>query len=128
MSNTDIVRGFYAALSAGDAASALGLMSADIEWVAMWPYRAAGRGPQHVAEGVFMKLQQEWRSFQIMPAEFVAEGNAVLSVGRFTGVHATTGKDVDCAYAHLWTIEAGRITRFRQYIDTLAVAEARGAA
>ena len=29
------------------------------------------------------------------------------------------------AYAHVWTVKDGKITRFRQYIDTLAIAEAR---
>ena len=28
----------------------------------MWPYKAAGRGPQHVAEVVLMPLMKEWRS------------------------------------------------------------------
>jgi ketosteroid isomerase-like protein len=36
-----------------------------------------------------------------------------------------SGKPVDAAYAHVWTVREGRIQRFRQYIDALAVAEAR---
>jgi ketosteroid isomerase-like protein len=120
----DTVVAFYAALGAGDAMSALGLMSRDIEWLAMWPYRPDRRGPQKVAEGVFMKLRQDWHAFKIEPSEYVAEGDAVLSVGRFTGVHGSTGKSVDAGYAHLWTVRDGQITRFRQYIDTLAIAQA----
>jgi pimeloyl-ACP methyl ester carboxylesterase/ketosteroid isomerase-like protein len=120
----DIIRTFYAALAAGDAGSALALMSADIEWVAMWPYKARGPGPQNVAEGVFMPLQKDFKTFEIVPSEYVTEGDLVLSIGRFHGVHAATCKSVDAAYAHLWTVRGGRITRFRQYIDTLAIAEA----
>jgi ketosteroid isomerase-like protein len=120
----DTVVAFYAALGAGDAASALGLMSPDIEWLAMWPYRTDGRGPQKVAEGVFMKLQQDWGAFKIEPSEYMAEGDSVLSVGRFTGVFGATGKTADAGYAHLWTVRDGQITRFRQFIDTLAIAQA----
>ncbi len=120
----DTIRSFYSALSAGDGAAALALMSADIEWVAMWPYRASGPGPQNVAEGVFIPLQKDWETFEIVPSEYVIEENAVLSVGRFRGVHGTTGKPVDAAYAHLWTVRDGQITRFRQFIDTLAIAQA----
>jgi ketosteroid isomerase-like protein len=120
----DTIRSFYAALAAGDAASALGLMSADIEWVAMWPYKARGPGPQNVAEGVFIPLQQDWEKFEIVPSEYVVEADAVLSIGRFRGVHGATGKSVDAAYAHLWTVRNGQITRFRQFIDTLAIAKA----
>jgi ketosteroid isomerase-like protein len=120
----EIIRSFYSALAAGDAASALGLMSADIEWVAMWPYKASGPGPQNVAEGVFIPLQKDWDRFEIVPSEYLVEEDSVLSIGRFRGVHGATGKSVDAAYAHLWTVRDGQITRFRQFIDTLAIAQA----
>ncbi len=120
----ETIRSFYAALAAGDAASALGLMSADIEWVAMWPYKARGPGPQSVAEGVFVPLQRDWERFEIIPSEYLVEAEAVLSIGRFRGVHGATAKSVDAAYAHLWTVRDGQITRFRQFIDTLAIAQA----
>jgi ketosteroid isomerase-like protein len=32
---------------------------------------------------------------------------------------------VNAAYAHVWDVADGKIQRFRQYIDTLAVWEAR---
>jgi ketosteroid isomerase-like protein len=120
----ETIRSFYSALAAGDAGSALGLMSADIEWVAMWPYKASGPGPQRVAEGVFIPLQKDWGTFEIVPSEYLVEEDAVLSIGRFRGVHGATGKSVDAAYAHLWTVRDGQITRFRQFIDTLAIAQA----
>lgn len=120
----DTIRSFYSALAAGDAASALGLMSADIEWVAMWPYKASGPGPRNVAEGVFVPLQKDWERFAIVPTEYLVEDDAVLSIGRFQGVHGATGKSVDAGYAHLWTVRDGQITRFRQFIDTLAIAQA----
>ena len=120
-----IVRNFYAALRSGDAAGVLGLMSDDIEWVTMWQYKVVGRGPDKVAEGVLMPLMKEWKSFEFIPIEFIVDGDSVVSLGRFVGVHGVTGKTADARYAHVWTVADGRITRFRQYIDTLAVAEAR---
>ena len=122
---TDVVRDFYAKLSAGDAPGALSLMASDIEWITMWHYKVEGRGPGPVAEGLFKPLMAEWTSFSLVPAEFITEGEIVVSLGDFTGVHARTGKTSDARYAHIWTVEDGKITRFRQYIDTLAIAEAR---
>ncbi|MCJ8144100.1 nuclear transport factor 2 family protein [Ancylobacter sp. A5.8] len=125
ISASDTVRDFYEKLSKGDAPGALGLMASDIEWTTMWHYKVEGRGPEKVAEGLFKPLMAEWSSFSLVPAEFIAEGETVVSLGEFTGVHGATGKTSRARYAHVWTIHNGKITTFRQYIDTLAIAEAR---
>ena len=122
---TDIARSFYNKLKAGDAAGALDLMAPDIEWITMWHYKVDGRGPERVAEGLFKPLAAEWSSFALVPTEFLADGENVVSLGDFTGVHGVTGKKAEARYAHIWTVKDGKITRFRQYIDTLAIAEAR---
>ena len=121
----DIVRSFYDKLKAGDAPGALGLMSDDIEWITMWHYKVTGRGPERVAEGLFKPLMAEWTSFTLEPTEFIVDGRTVVSLGHFTGVHGSTGKQTEARYAHVWTVKDDKIARFRQYIDTLAIAEAR---
>ena len=126
-SPTDIVRAFYDALAAGDAPAALGLMAPDIEWTTMWHYRVEGRGPAAVAEGLFKPLMAEWSRFALVPEEFIAEGDRVVSLGTFTGTHGNTGKTARARYAHVWTVRGRQVAAFRQYIDTLAVAEARHA-
>lgn len=122
---TEIVRRFYDKLKAGDAPGALDLMAPDIEWITMWHYKVNGRGPERVAEGLFKPLTAEWSSFALVPTEFIADGDTVVSLGDFTGVHGATGKKAAARYAHVWTVKDRKITRFRQYIDTLAIAEAR---
>jgi ketosteroid isomerase-like protein len=122
---SEIVRSFYTALSQGDVPTALGLMADDIEWNTMWHYKVEGRGPKNVAEGLLAPLMAEWSSFALTPAEYIANGDTVVSLGVFTGVHGGSGKSVKADYAHVWDLADGRIQRFRQYIDTLAVAEAR---
>lgn len=122
---TDIVREFYNKLATGDAPGALGLMAPDIEWTTMWHYKVDGRGPAAVAEGLFEPLIAEWASSSLVPTDFIANGNTVVSLGDFTGVHGATGKTSNARYAHVWTVQDGKVARFRQYIDTLAIAEAR---
>jgi hypothetical protein len=121
----EIVCNFYAALGAGNAPAALGLMADDIEWTTMWHYKVDGRGPQKVAEGLVMPLMKEWKEFKLLPSEYIADRDTVVSLGNFIATHGTSGKTVDARYAHVWTVVDGRIKRFRQYIDTLEVAEAR---
>jgi ketosteroid isomerase-like protein len=120
----ELIRGFYTALAAEDAPRALALMADDIEWTTMWQYKARGRGPRHVAEGVLMPMMKDWSSVAFVPSEFIGEGDTVVSLGQFNGVHGVTGKRAEARYAHAWTVADGRIASFRQYIDTLAVAEA----
>jgi len=123
----EIIRKFYACLAAGDATGALALMSVDIEWNTMWHYKVDGRGPARVAEGLFKPLMAEWSSFSLEPTAFFRDGNTVISLGRFEAEHGGTLKHVEAAYAHVWSVENEKITRFQQYIDTLAVADARKA-
>ena len=99
-------------------------MAPDIEWLTMWRYKVEGRGPERVAEGVFKPLMAEWSSFALEPSDFIADGDTVVSLGRFIGVHGATGKRTEAGYAHVWTVRSGRIARFRQFIDTLSIAEA----
>ena len=117
----NVVRNFYDKLASG----ALSLMAPDIEWITMWHYKVEGRGPGPVAEGLFKPLMAEWTSFSLVPTEFIAEGETVVSLGDFRGVHGVTGKTSEARYAHVWTVSDGKITTFRQYIDTLAIAQAR---
>lgn len=122
---TKIIRDFYEKLASGDAAGALGLMAPDIDWTTMWHYKVEGRGPAAVAEGLFKPLIAEWASFSLVPTEFVTEGQTIVSLGDFKGVHGATGKHAEARYAHVWTVSDGKIQTFRQYIDTLAISEAR---
>ena len=123
-SPTDIVRDVYARLSAGDAPGALALLAADVEWISMWRYKVEGRGPGRVAEGLLKPLMADWSAFALVSDELIRDGDTVVSLGRFTGTHRISGKSANAAFAHVWTVRAGRIQRFRQYIDTLAVAVA----
>jgi ketosteroid isomerase-like protein len=90
----------------------------------MWRYKVEGRGPERVAEGIFKPLTADWSSFALEPSAFIADGDTVVSLGRFIGVHGATGKRTEAGYAHVWTVTDGKIARFRQFIDTLSIAEA----
>jgi ketosteroid isomerase-like protein len=106
---------------------AVNLMTDDIEWITMLDSsHITGRGPHHVVDEMLKPLAEEWESYAPSPSEFIADGGStVVSLGRFTCVHNTTGKRADAQYAHIWTIETGKVARFRHYIDTRAIAEAR---
>ncbi|MFM9936076.1 MAG: nuclear transport factor 2 family protein [Novosphingobium sp.] len=122
-SNRDAVAFFYEALATGDAASALGAMAEDIIWIGMegWPYRAVGRGRTAVAEGILAPMMADWEDVTVIAASIIDAGDVVVATGHYGGVHRTTRKTLDAAFAHLWTVSDGALASFRQYTDTLIV-------
>lgn len=123
--NDEVVQDFYAALGAGKANEALALLDNDVEWTTMWHYQVRGRGPQRVAEDLLVPIMQEWNDVSFKASRYIVEGNTVVSLGRFTAVHIKSGKHVEARYAHVWAIVGERIATFDQFIDTLAVDQAR---
>ncbi|MGC2260839.1 MAG: nuclear transport factor 2 family protein [Candidatus Sulfotelmatobacter sp.] len=125
MTPVDTVRNSYAAIAAGDTGKMVSLMTPDIEWISLVAFNIKDRGPEEVMKKVLVPLMQEWESFSPDPSEFLIDGSTVVSLGRFACVHRATHKRADVAYAHVWDIKDGKIKRHRQYIDTLALEQAR---
>lgn len=121
----ETVRAFYAAIEAGSTEEMIGLMAPDIEWISVVDFNVQERGPGEVIDKVFLPLMREWESFLPAPSEFHAEGSTVVSQGRFRCVHRASHRRADLAYAHVWNVRNGQISRHRQYIDTLALEEIR---
>jgi hypothetical protein len=84
----EIIRNFYAALRSGDTTRALGLMSDDIEWITMWQYKAVGRGPDKVAEGVLMPLMSRSSSFPPNSSSTATVSYRLAVLSEFTALPA----------------------------------------
>ncbi len=123
MSNLNVIQGAYAAFAKGDVPSVLGILSPDIAWTEAegFPYGGTYNGPNAVLEGVFMRLGAEWDEFTAVPDEFIDGGDAVVALGKYSGVYKATGKRFQADFAHVWKIQNGKAIRFVQYVDTLLV-------
>jgi ketosteroid isomerase-like protein len=125
-SNREFMRSLYDAFARGDADTVLGALDPEIVWTeaenSVYADRSPYRGPQQVAEGVFMRLATEWDGFSVRPETFVEDGDTVVSFGRYRGTYKATGRPLDAQFAHAWTLRDGRITSFQQYTDTAQMA------
>jgi ketosteroid isomerase-like protein len=65
-----------------------------------------------------------WDNYRAQPTEFIDAGDTVVALGRYSGTYKATGRSMDAAFAHVWTLRDGRVVRFRQYMDTRKMAEA----
>ena len=121
--NSDIIRGLYAAFANGDVPGVVGALAGDIRWTEAegFPYGGTYVGPDAVVNNVFAKLGSEWDGFTAIPHSFVAEGDTVVALGEYGGTYKATGKRFTAPFAHVWTVDDGKIVRFQQYTDTALV-------
>ena len=130
--NVGIVRSIYEAFARGDVGGVLGRMRPDIIWheAENFPYadRSPYRGPEAVAAGVFARCVGEWNGFAVDMNDLIDGGDRVVALGRYRGEHKGTGTRMNPQAVHVWTLRDGKVVAFQQFIDTLDVARATGAA
>jgi len=125
--STQTVRAFYAALGRGDAPAALALLDDELEWTEAegFPYfSGTWRSPEAVLKNLLQPLSRDWDGFRATATDFVVEGDQVVSFGAYSGVYKATGRAMESAFAHRWTVRDGRIAAFAMYADTAKVLEA----
>src|ERR1700734_3256487 len=124
--NVKIVKDFFAALGSGDKQRLLSLVVEDIEWIIPgedWPLAGTHRGHTGLAE-VLQKASDEVEMTYPEPPEFVAQGDRVLVVGVATGKIKATNRTFKDNWVFAITVQNGKVTNIREYIDTQALGRA----
>jgi ketosteroid isomerase-like protein len=125
--NIETVRRSYADFGRGDIPALLAALDPDVEWIDAGPdaiaYAGTRRGLAPVREFFATRAASgEVRIFE--PREFLAQGDRVVVLGGWTGRVKATGRGYASEWAMAWTVKNGRVTAFRSYEDTHAVAMA----
>ena len=130
--NVSLVKGIYHAFGTGDVPAVVAAMSPTVEWYEAENFPYADRNPYVGAEailgGVFARIASDWDGFRVEPEQFLDAGDTVIMAGRYLGTWRGTGNAMNPQVAHFWTVADGKVVRFQQLVDTLAVARATGAA
>jgi ketosteroid isomerase-like protein len=125
--NLQTVRTVFDCFGRGDAEGMLSVIADDVVWrldgAPSVPYSGERRGH----EGVVDFLQRlggnvEFEHFE--PQEFIAGGDKVVVTGTERGRVRTNGRTFTNDWAMVFTLRAGKVTGFRCYEDTGAVAAA----
>jgi ketosteroid isomerase-like protein len=70
------------------------------------------------------KLGADWDGWTAHDDTYVAEGENVVVLARYTARHRTTGKPLAVRVAHHFVVRGGLIVRFEQFVDTALVRDA----
>lgn len=127
--NARLVQDVYEKFRTQDVTPLLSAFAADIEWqlpaMQSVPFAGTWRGHDGVMQ--FLQTLAETQDvIEFQPEEFVAQDDEVIVLGHFKMRVKATGRVSESAWAHVWTVDAGKITRFREYVDTAAVSRAHG--
>jgi uncharacterized protein len=122
--NVEIVKDFFAAMGRGDVKGLLALSAEDIQWIIPgedWPLAGTYRGHAGLAD---LLQKSEMLETSTEPLEFVVQGDRVLVVGFASGRIIATKKTFKDDWVFSITVQNGKLTNIREYIDTQALARA----
>jgi ketosteroid isomerase-like protein len=126
----DVARAFYAALAAGDRDQLDALLHPEFSGRTAegMPFEIGGQhdGPAAMRRNVWGAIARHFEA-RAEPDRFLdLTDGRLLVTGRYRGQGKHSGTSLDAAFAHLITIDDGRIRGLEQYTDTARWHEAAG--
>lgn len=125
--NTAIVQQAYANFKTGNIQGLLDQLADDVTWqlpeIEGVPIAGKRTGRDGVRE-FFATLARDQEVIEFEPREFVAQGDRVVSLGDYKWRVKDTGREFASDFAHVFTIRDGKVTGFREFFDSAAVAAA----
>ena len=113
-------------MGSGDKQGLLALSARDIEWIIPgedWPLAGTHRGHAGLTD-LLQKASATVETSFPEPPEFVAQGDRVLVLGVATGKIKATNRAFKDDWVFAITVQTGKVTKIREYIDTQALARA----
>ncbi len=119
--NVEVVRHAYENFKTGDVGALLEQVSEDVDWrlpeIEGAPFAGARRGRGQVSE-FFTSLADSQDVVSFEPREFVAQGDKVVALGSYVWRVKSNGREYGGEWAHVFTIRAGNIVGFNEYMDS----------
>jgi ketosteroid isomerase-like protein len=125
--NTTLIQNMYAAFGRGDIRTILDHLTPDVEWTlegpAVIPFAGKRVGPNQVLQ-FFEALATTQEDPKLTIDQYIAQGDFLVTVGRYSAVVKATGKRIDSAVAHVFTFRNGKVSRFLDFGNTAQLADA----
>lgn len=119
--NVKAVQECYAAYGRKDLDSFFACMTPDIDWeltdVPGVAFTGKRKGCAQVAE-YFDQFDEKLAIREFSPKEFIAQGDKVVVLGHSAWTTKETGNDIESDWVHVFTLSAGRVAAFREYLGS----------
>ncbi len=124
--NIAVIKQLYDLFARKDYESFREICAPDILWIQNDGFPGGGthQGAEAVVRDVFQNFKNEWDGWKYEIDQYLDAGDTVIVLGRYVGTHLVTGKAMSSSAAHVYDLDGGRITRFRQYADTYSIVRA----
>lgn len=125
--NLQVVQKMYAASGQGDIPSFLGFLSEDVEWAVPGPKDIPNAGIYYGHAQVvqlFMNMGESLELQQYKPLEFIAQNDRVVVTGHASGRVRANNHPLEYDWVQVYTLRDGKTVKFREYLDTAAIAKA----
>lgn len=126
--NKAIVQSLYAAFGRGDTPFILASLDETADWIsgparASIPWSGSRKGRAGALE--FVQHLAGHLDFELFePRLFAADGDLVFVQGRTVAKVKSTGRRFDSEWTHAFTFSNGKLKRFQEFYDTIAIAAA----
>ncbi|MEA2978073.1 MAG: uncharacterized protein QOF19_3593 [Alphaproteobacteria bacterium] len=126
--NVTLAQSLYAAFGRGDIATLVNAMAPDSTWEmvgrpADFPTFGLRKGPAGV-KTFFDTVSANLDFSEFSPKEFYGVDDRVFVLGHYAMTVKKTGKPLASDWIHIFTIRDGKVTAFREFLDTASAAEA----
>ena len=126
--NVVAVKRIYDAFLTGDVGSIVDQVTDDVHWFShvdpVVPSSGDWSGRANVP-GFFTAIGANVEITAFEPADYWADGDAVVSTGRFGGTVRSTGRPIDSAWVFLYRFTDGRLSSYEQFHDAALAAAFR---
>lgn len=126
--NVDVVKDVYRAFHENNFYVFLDCLDENVKWFAIGPpHQIPTAGTRYGVEQVeqyFSLLSESGELQRLKPVEFISDDDKVVVIGEQEYEVSKTGSIIRSPWAHVFTVQRGRITEFRAFYDTAAAAEA----
>lgn len=124
--NMELAKKLYADFAAKDIPSFMAVLSPELKWTvaAGFPYAGTFHGGQEVLKHIVARIPSDWEGFRHELTGQIDCGTEIVVSGVYYGSWKETGRAMQAPFVHVLTFEAGKLVRFRQFVDGPAVAVA----